>query len=59
MKQRAQKEYCRIAQLQTRNERAIEVNKLEKDESFNQNHRAEFNKIAWAGNLHTPQIQVF
>jgi hypothetical protein len=56
---RAQKEYCRIAMLKTRNERALEVSRLEKDLTFNISERREFNRIAWDGKLHTPQIQEF
>ncbi len=56
---RAQKEYCRIAMITCRNERALEVSRLEKDLTFNINERREFNRIAWDGKLHTPQIQEF
>ena len=55
----AQHEYCRIAMLKTRNERALEVSRLEKDLTFNISERREFNRIAWDGKLHTPQIQEF
>jgi hypothetical protein len=55
----AQNEYCRIAMIQNRSERAVEVLTLEKTLEFNLWDRAEFNKIAIDGNLHVPQIQEF